>query len=62
MRYLERYAFQFIPAITKLINFPNLLGLTLIEREKLISNFFNFSHIENTNIAAFTNYYHFIDN
>jgi tRNA1(Val) A37 N6-methylase TrmN6 len=62
MRYLERYAFQFIPAITKLINFPNLLGLTLVEREKLISNFFNFSHIENTNIAAFTNYYHFIDN
>jgi tRNA1(Val) A37 N6-methylase TrmN6 len=62
MRYLERYAFQFIPAITKLINFPNLLGLTLNEREKLISNFFNFTHIENTNIATFTNYYHFIDN
>ena len=62
MRYLERYAFQFIPAITKLQNFPNLLGLTLIEREKLISSFFNFSHIENNNIAAINNYYHFIDN
>jgi hypothetical protein len=62
MRYLERYAFQFIPAITKLINFPNLLGLTLNEREKLISNFFNFTHIENTNIASITNYYYFIDN
>ena len=62
MRYLERYAFQFIPDITKLINFPNLLGLTLIEREKAISSFFNFSYIEDNNIAAITNYYHFIDN
>ena len=62
MRYLERYAFQFIPNITKLQDFPNLLGLTLIEREKLISNFFNFSHIENTNIAAIINYCYFIDN
>jgi tRNA1(Val) A37 N6-methylase TrmN6 len=62
MRYLERYAFQFIPAITKLQNFPNLLGLTLIERDKLISSFFNFSYIENTTIAAIINYCHFIDN
>jgi tRNA1(Val) A37 N6-methylase TrmN6 len=62
MRYLERYAFQFIPAITKLQNFPNLVGLTLIERDKLISSFFNFSYIENTTIAAFINYCHFIDN
>jgi len=62
MRYLERYAFQFIPAITKLQNFPNLVGLTLIERDKLISSFFNFSYIENTTIAAIINYCHFIDN
>jgi tRNA1(Val) A37 N6-methylase TrmN6 len=50
MRYLERYAFQFIPNISKLKEFPNLLHLNIGEREKLISNFFNFSHIENNTI------------
>jgi hypothetical protein len=66
MRYLERYAFQFIPAITKLKTFPNLLHLSLIERENLICNFFKFSHLEKESISNFSKnvskYNHFIDN
>ena len=62
MRYLERYAFQFIPNITKLHNFPNLLNLNSVEREKIISSFFNFSAIEEEKInSSFNNYKHFID-
>jgi tRNA1(Val) A37 N6-methylase TrmN6 len=62
MRYLERYAFQFIPAITKLPDFPNLLNSEPISREKLIINFFNFSSNEETIINnSFANYNYFID-
>jgi hypothetical protein len=62
MRYLERYAFQFIPAITKLPDFPNLLNSDTISREKLIINFFNFSSNEETIINnSFANYNYFID-
>jgi hypothetical protein len=61
MRYLERYAFQFIPAITKIKDFPNLLNLDCISREKLIINFFNFSSNEETIINnSFANYNYFI--
>jgi len=66
MRYLERYAFQFIPAITKIKTFPDLLHLSLVEREKLIYNFFKFSHLEKESIHNFSKnvskYNHFIDN
>ena len=62
MRYLERYAFQYIPNITKLKEFPNLLKLNSISREKLIINFFNFSQIEKEFIEKnFKNYNYFID-
>ena len=62
MRYLERYAFQFIPAITKIKDFPNLLNLDCVSREKLIINFFNFSGNEETIInKCFANYNYFID-
>ena len=62
MRYLERYAFQYIPAITKIKEFPNLLNLDCISREKLIINFFNFSSNEETIInKCFANYNYFID-
>ena len=62
MRYLERYAFQYIPAITKLKEFPSLLNLDPNSREKLIINFFNFSNNEETIINnSFANYNYFID-
>jgi hypothetical protein len=59
MRYLERYAFQFIPNISRLKEFPNLLHLNIGEREKLISKFFNFSHIENITINNCINDYNY---
>jgi tRNA1(Val) A37 N6-methylase TrmN6 len=62
MRYLERYAFQFIPNITMLKDFPNLLNLDSIGREKLIVNFFNFSPKEELCIKkSLNNYNYFID-
>ena len=61
MRYLERYAFQYIPAITKLPDFPSLLNLEPNSREKLIVKFFNFSLNEETIINnSFANYNYFI--
>ena len=63
MRYLERYAFQFLPNITKLKDFPNLLNSDPVTREKLIINFFNFSQLEEKNINNLSQTYnHFIDN
>ena len=63
MRYLERYAFQFLPNITKIKNFPNLLNSDPATREKLIINFFNFSQLEEKNINNLSqSYNHFIDN
>jgi hypothetical protein len=59
MRYLERYAFQFIPNITKLKEFPSLLNMNRASREKLIINFFNFSQIEEQLIETFFNNYNF---
>ena len=59
MRYLESYAFQFIPNISKLKEFPNLLDMEQNKREKLISQFFNFSQLETTTIANLLNYNYF---
>ena len=62
MRYLEKYAFLFLPNITKIKNFPNLLNLNQIQRDKLIINFFNLSELEELTIAnSLYNYNHFID-
>jgi 16S rRNA G966 N2-methylase RsmD len=62
MRYLEKYAFLFLPNITKIKNFPNLLNLNQIQRDKLIINFFNLSELEEITIAnSLCNYNHFID-
>ena len=62
MRYLEKYAFLFLPNITKITNFPNLLNLNQIQRDKLIINFFNLSELEEQSIAnSSNNYDHFID-
>jgi len=62
MRYLEKYAFLFLPNITKITNFPNLLNLNQEQRDKLIINFFNLSKLEEITIAnSLYNYNHFID-
>ena len=62
MRYLEKYAFLFLPNITKITNFPNLLNLNQKQRDKLIINFFNLSELEELSIAnSFNNYNYFID-
>jgi tRNA1(Val) A37 N6-methylase TrmN6 len=62
MRYLEKYAFLFLPNITKIINFPNLLNLNQQQRDKLIINFFNLSQLEALTITnSLNNYNHFID-
>lgn len=62
MRYLEKYAFLFLPNITKIKNFPNLLNLNQIQRDKLIINFFNLSELEEITITnSVCNYNHFID-
>jgi hypothetical protein len=63
MRYLEKYAFLFLPNITKIKNFPCLLNLNQIQRDKLIINFFNLSELEELSITnSLNNYNHFIDN
>ena len=62
MRYLEKYAFLFLPNITKITNFPNLLNLNQLQRDKLIINFFNLSELEELSINnSSNNYNHFID-
>ena len=62
MRYLERYAFEFIPNINKIENFPNLLNVSREKRDNLIYSFFNFSQNEKIKIEKFSkNYNHFID-
>ena len=48
--------------ITKIKNFPNLLNLNQIQRDKLIINFFNLSELEEIVINnSLHNYNHFID-
>ena len=59
MRYLERYAFLFIPAITRIQHFPSLKNMTREERDKTINNFFNFSPKENSQIENSSKNYNF---
>jgi len=59
MRYLERYAFQFIPNINKIQNFPELLNKNIKTRDKLIQDFFNFSQNEREKIEKFSKNYNF---
>ena len=59
MRYLERYAFQFIPNINKIVNFPNLLNVSGEKRDNLIYSFFNFSQNEKIKIEKFHKNYNF---
>jgi len=61
MRFLERSAFSFIPAITKIPNFPKLKNNDRENRDKLLYNFLNLSiseieYIEN----SFKNYKFFV--
>ena len=46
MRYLERYAFEFIPNITVIPEFPLDKLQNNLERDKAVSKFFNLSDIE----------------
>lgn len=48
MKYLERYAFEFIPDITKIPNFPDEIN------EETIADFFNFNEIERLWIKKIT--------
>ena len=59
MRYLERYAFQFIPNINKIENFPNLLNISREKRDNLIYSFFSFSQNEKIKIEKFHKNYNF---
>ena len=43
MRYLEKSAFYFLPDITKIKDFPDLLDLKKDELNNKIADFFNFS-------------------
>jgi tRNA1(Val) A37 N6-methylase TrmN6 len=46
MRFLERYAFSFLPDITKIANFPELKNTTRPERDMVICEFFNLTKKE----------------
>ena len=46
MRFLEKYAFQFIPDITKLPYFPDLKNMNREKRDKKIGCYFNFTEKE----------------
>jgi hypothetical protein len=59
MRYLERYAFQFIPDISKITDFSINNSFTRLERDKYIYNFFNFTEKEREIIEDFSREYKF---
>lgn len=62
MRLLEKYAFELIPDITKIDNFPDLKNLKREKRDEKIANFFGFSQNEINNIENYSkNYNFFID-
>ena len=61
MRFLERYAFDFIPNITKISNFPKLKNTSREMRDNLICNFFKLTINEKEYIEKnFKNYKFFI--
>lgn len=59
MRYLERYAFEFIPNINNIEKFPNLLNVSREKRDNLIYTFFSFSQNEIDKIEKFHKNYNF---
>ena len=59
MRYLERYAFQFIPNINKIEDFPELLNKNIKTRDKLIQDFFDCSQDEREKIDNYFKNYNF---
>lgn len=59
MRYLERYAFEFIPNIILIPEFPNLINCNTIEKDNLIYIFFSFSKEERENIEKYSKNYDF---
>lgn len=59
MRYLERYAFEFIPNIIFIPEFPNLINNNTLEKDKLIYNFFSFTKEERENIEKYSKNYDF---
>ena len=60
MRYLERYAFQFLPAITRIGDFPNLINIEdRCERDEKIAWFFEFSTEEREIIENYSRDYRF---
>ena len=59
MRYLEKYAFNFLPDITRIVDFPNLLNISIASRDQAIANYFNFTTIERENIEKHSKNYDF---
>ena len=59
MRYLERYAFQFIPNINKIPNFPNILNKNIQIKDKLIYDFLDCSKNEREKIEQFSKNYNY---
>ena len=59
MRYLEKYAFNFIPNIIEIKNFPNLIEDKKEERNQKIMDFFNFSLEEQNHINNYVSDYNY---
>lgn len=59
MRYLEKYAFQFIPNITRIPYFPKLIGLSREMRDTTIYKYFDFTHEEQEHIENYSKNYDF---
>ena len=53
MRYLERYAFEFLPNITKIADFPKVID------DASIAQFFNLDEIEKSYINNYSRNYMF---
>ena len=49
MKYLERYAFEYIPDITKLKDFPEIIT------NKTINDYFKLDEMERNEVAHITN-------
>ena len=59
MRLLEKYAFEFLPNIIKIPNFPKLKNLNRENRDKKIYDFLNLSENEINYIEKFSKNYKF---